>query len=245
MSRFSKQAELYARYRPEYPREMYDFIFKHLSSRHFAWDCATGSGQVAKYLADYFEKVYATDISQEQLSFAPQRNNIEYLDTSAENSGLPSNQCDLITVAQAIHWFNFEQFYKEVRRVGKNGSLLAVIGYGMVRISDKLDPFIDDLYEEAFSSHFNKNRKYIDEQYRTIPFPFEEIPSPLFQNQYNWSLRELEGYFNSWSAIQKIKSEKGYNPVDDTISLLKKRIPDPQNLKVTFPVFMRLGKVKS
>lgn len=241
-SKFSKQADLYAKYRPDYPREMYDFIFKHLSSQRLAWDCATGSGQVAKYLADHFEKVYATDISTEQLRFAPSKDNIEYLEASAENSGLPSNHFDLITVAQAIHWFNFEQFYEEVRRVAREEALLAVVGYGMVRINKELDPIIDDLYEEAFGAHFNKNRKYLDEGYQTIPFGFDEIPSPSFENNYHWTLKELEGYFNSWSAVQRMKSD-GYNPVDATINKISERVSDRQKLAVTFPVFMRLGKI--
>lgn len=244
MSQFSKQAELYARYRPDYPKEMYDFIFEHLSGRQLAWDCATGSGQVATYLADHFEQVTATDISQEQLSFAPRRDNIEYLEASAENSGLPDDHFDLITVAQAIHWLDFDAFYKEVRRVAKEDALLAVIGYGMVRVNEELNPIIDNLYEEAFGTHFNKNRKYVDEHYRTIPFPFDEIPNPSFQNHYHWSLDELEGYFNSWSAISKMKSE-GYNPVDKTISELKQRVNNTENIEASFPVFMRLGRVRS
>ena len=99
MSRFSKQADLYARYRPEYPQELYNFIFKHLSAQHHAWDCATGSGQVANVLSKYFDEVIATDISEKQLSHAPQKPNISYRIAPAEDSGLPSDYFDLITVA--------------------------------------------------------------------------------------------------------------------------------------------------
>lgn len=235
---FSKQAALYAQFRPDYPKEMYDFIFKHLTSRKYAWDCATGSGQIAKYLAKHFDKVYATDTSIEQLSHAPKIANVEYRKSSAEDSGLQANYFDLITVGQAIHWFNFEQFYTEVRRLAKKDALLAVIGYGMVRINESINPIINDLYEVAFGAHYAEARTYIDNEYQTIPFPFKEIQTPKFENTFDWSIDQLEGYFSSWSAIQKMKSD----PVATTIRQIKK-ITSEQNFSVTFPIFMRLGKV--
>lgn len=242
--RFSKQSDLYARYRPDYPREMYDFIFRHLSARETAWDCATGSGQIANYLADHFDKVLATDISDEQLSYAPKRSNVEYLKASAENSGLAKDQFDLITVGQAIHWFDFDSFYQEVRRVAKNNALLAVIGYGMVRINKQINPLVDELYEKAFSTYFGEARKYLDQHYTTLPFPISEIPSPNFKRALHWSVDELEGYFNSWSAIQKIKTEQDYNPATNTIRKVRKMMGDKNKLEVTFPVFIRLGRIE-
>lgn len=241
MSRFSEQSDLYARYRPEYPPELYNFIFGHLSSHVRAWDCATGSGQIAKVLARHFDEVIATDISKEQLGHAPQITNVSYGVASAEDSGLPSNHFDLVTVGQAIHWFDFEQFYSEVRRVAKPNALLAVIGYGMLRIDEQTNPIIDALYEESFGQYFSENRKYLDASYRTLPFPFDEIESPDFDHTLQWSLDKLEGYFNSWSAVQKMKTEQQYNPVNKTMEQLKEKLPD--DFDVTFPIFLRLGKV--
>lgn len=242
--RFSKQADLYAKYRPDYPEEIYKFIFEHLNQQKIAWDCATGSGQVAGYLASHFDQVFANDISEEQLSYAPEKGNITYLNTPAEHSGLPENVFNLITIAQAIHWLDFDQFYDEVRRTARKNALLAVIGYGMVRIDEQSNTVIDNLYERAFQEYFNENRRYLDNRYQNIPFPFDEITSPAFEKHYNWSIDELEGYFNSWSAIQRIKSEKGYNPADDTIAELKNVLDNSENFEVTFPIFMRLGRVK-
>ncbi len=241
--RFSNQADLYAKYRPTYPEEVYQYIFKHLNNQRAAWDCATGSGQVARYLSDYFDQVWANDISEEQLRFAPQKNNITYLNTPAEKSGLPNNTFDLITIAQAIHWLDFEGFYDEVRRTARENALLAVIGYGMIRISNELNPIIDDLYEHAFGQYFSKNRTYLDQRYQTIPFPFEEIKTPDFSRTYKWTIDQLEGYFNSWSAVQKIKTEQGYNPTDKTIRAIKSEVPETEKLSVSFPIFTRLGKV--
>ncbi|NGP87948.1 hypothetical protein [Fodinibius halophilus] len=152
---------------------------------------------------------------------------------------------DLITVAQAIHWFNFDEFYDEVCRVGRTGGLLAVIGYSMISINDKADPILEALYEEAFGTYFNENRQYLDQYYRTIPFPFEEIQTPNLEYTVSWSIDELEGYFNSWSAIQKMKSDQGYNPVPKTMNKLKSKLPETQKLEVSFPIFMRLGRLST
>lgn len=187
--------------------------------------------------------MYATDISKGQLTHAPQKKNIEYIHAPAENSGLPANTFDLITVAQAIHWFDFDLFFVEVKRAVKENALLAVIGYGMVRVDAAINPMIDQFYEYAFSRYFNDNRRYVDEHYQTIPFPFEEIETPEFSISYDWGLEELGGYFNSWSAVHKMKEENGFNPVDDFMQQLNVKWNKDETKKVTFPIFLRLGKI--
>ncbi|MGD8427334.1 MAG: methyltransferase domain-containing protein [Balneolaceae bacterium] len=241
---FSKQAKLYAQYRPTYPDEMYRFIFERMQAMEVAWDCGTGSGQVAVYLAARFKHVFATDIDKEQLKHAFQKPNITYKNAPAEDSGLPANYFDLITVAQAIHWFDFEKFYHEVRRVAKDQALLAAISYGMLQIREDIDPILNELYREAFGSYFSEVRQYIDQRYQTIPFPFEEIPSPLFKSTFSWTLDHLEGFLNSWSPVQKIKTAANYNPVDPIIKRVRKLIPGDEKISVSFPVFMRLGRIK-
>ncbi len=242
---FSEQARTYAQYRPRYPQELYDFILALLDEKSAAWDCATGSGQVARRLADYFERVYASDISSEQMSFAPQKSNITYLNAPAENTPFPDDAFDLITVAQAVHWFNIDDFYAEVRRTAKNGALLAVIGYGMVRVNKVLNPIINQFYDDAFTNYFTENRSYLDHHYSTIPFPFKEIESPDFNASYEWSISDLEGYFNSWSAVQKIKEEEGYNPVPGVIAEIEEYWDKDEIKEVRFPIFMRLGQINS
>jgi len=241
---FSEQADLYAQYRPVYPKAMYDFIFRHVPQKRVAWDCGTGSGQAAIYLAEHFEEVYANDISKEQLDNAPERENITYFNVPAENTGFPENKFDLITVAQAIHWFDFNNFYKEVYRTAKNKALLAAICYDIVQVDEELNLMIKKFYDKAFERYFGKNREYIDEQYQTIPFPFGEIEAPEFSMSYQWESSDLEGYFNSWSAVQKIKKTDGINPVDHWMEELKSKWPKNEVKEVTFPIFLRLGKIK-
>ena len=241
--RFSKQSELYARYRPGYPDELFEFIFSHLNKKEMAWDACTGSGQVASVLSEHFSKVFANDISREQLSHAPEKSNIEYVKVAAEETGFPGNIFDLITIAQAIHWLDFDQFYKEVIRTAADGCLIAVIGYGMVRINEDINPYIDKFYNYTFSEYFSENRRYLDRHYKTIPFPFDEIESPEFTNKLDWSIHDLAGYLNSWSTVQKFKDDKGFNPAEKLIKELKPHWSEGEEKEVNFPVFLRLGRV--
>ncbi|MDR8390179.1 class I SAM-dependent methyltransferase [Aliifodinibius sp. S!AR15-10] len=242
-SRFSKQSKLYAKYRPDYPAELYDFIFSHLNAWDTAWDCATGSGQVAKILANHFKQVYASDISDEQMAHAPRESNIQYFNVPAENSDFPSALFDLITVAQAIHWFDFEKFYEEVRRTAKHGALLAVAGYGRVTVDPKLDKLIDPFYDQMFGQYFDKNRTYLEQKYRSIPFPFYEISTPAFSRTLDWTPSDLEGYLNSWSAVQQYIQDHKSNPVDLLLEKVHAVWQPDEYREVTFPVFLRLGRI--
>src|SRR5688572_5337465 len=131
---FSSQSKAYASFRPTYPKALYDFIFRHVSTKGTAWDCATGNGQVASYLSGYFDEVYATDISQQQLDQADKKKNVFYSITPAERTAFENDQFDLITVAQALHWFDRDKFYAEAVRVAKPNAILAVWGYAMLHI---------------------------------------------------------------------------------------------------------------
>jgi ubiquinone/menaquinone biosynthesis C-methylase UbiE len=240
---FSQHSKEYAAYRPAYPSEIYDFIFSHLKSFESAWDCATGNGQAANDLASRFKKVFATDLSEKQIQQAIPKGNIEYSMCKAEQTPFADNSFDLITVAQAIHWLNFDLFYNEVKRVSKPNSLFAVWGYGLLSVNLPIDKLINDFYVNVVSSYWNKERKFIDEKYQTIPFPFEEIPSPKFEMMVEWTIDELKGYLNTWSAVQKFIESNQFNPVDALIDSIK---PYWENEKkvVRFPLFLRLGIIK-
>jgi len=92
---FSKQAADYARFRPRYPREMFEYLGRIAPSRALAWDCATGNGQAAVGLAAVFERVIATDASEKQIANAEPHERVEYRVAPAEESA--SNQAPLIS----------------------------------------------------------------------------------------------------------------------------------------------------
>ena len=239
---FSLQARQYAAFRPEYPGDLFDFLMSLVPDKAAAWDAGTGNGQVAVKLADFFETVYATDISPQQLANAPARSNIIYKVEPAEHTSAPDNIFNLITVAQAIHWFNFDLFYAEVYRTLKADDLLAVIGYGLLQIDEKTDAVIQKLYTTILGRFWDQERKYIDALYKTIPFPMAEIPTPAFAITCTWTFEQLTGYLNTWSAVQHYIKLNKLNPLSLVQQELKAGWGQDLIKKVTFPVVLRVGR---
>lgn len=240
---FSKQAAVYAKYRPAYPEQLYDFIFEHVANKQAAWDCATGNGQAAKELATAFVKVYATDISQKQIENAAQQPNIFYSVQPAEQTNFPDNSFDLITVAQALHWFKFDDFYTELKRVAKPQGVFAAWMYSLLRISGEIDALIEQHHYNTLDSYWDDERKYVDEEYRSIPFPFKKIKTPSFVIEYEWTTDELEGYLNTWSGLQKFITANQYNPVDELMIRIKP-FWEQKQMKIRFPVHWLMGRIE-
>jgi SAM-dependent methyltransferase len=238
---FSIQSASYAAFRPSYPAELYNFLLPLITSKQTAWDCGTGNGQVAKVLSNYFTNVYASDISEQQINQAVKKSNIYYSINAAERTNFENNFFDLIVVAQAIHWFDFDAFYREVKRTLKPGGLLAVIGYGLLTINDEADKVIHQFYSETIGQYWDKERKYVDENYTTIPFPMNEIESPSFKIAFEWTLEELTGYLGTWSAVQHYLKAINSNPVDIVYPQLAGLFSSKQKIKGHFPVLLRAG----
>jgi SAM-dependent methyltransferase len=240
---FSTQANIYAQFRPTYPPELYDFVLGKVPQRHRAWDCATGNGQVATVLAGYFAEVVATDISQRQLDFAKQAPNLSYRVSSAEQTPFADNSFDLITVGQALHWFDFERFNQEVRRVSKPGGVIACWGYELLNISPELDALILDFYQNTVGSYWDPERKHIEEQYARIPFPFEQVAFGVFPAEVYWQPDHLFGYLRTWSAVQRYIKTHQHDPVGDFAKQIAPHWPAHEVKVVTFPMFVQLGVV--
>ena len=238
---FSTQSSSYARYRPAYPQELYKFLKEKLTITETAWDCGTGNGQVAGELANFFQKVEATDISKQQLENAVKKPNIQYSVKRAEETNFPDNSFDLITVAQAVHWFNFKTFYNEVERVLKPNGIIALIGYSLFKSNLETDKLIHKFYKDIIGPFWDEERRYLNEKYQTIPFPFQEIETPTFQQEYQWSFDHLIGYLETWSAVKHYEKEKGENPVNLIKNELKTAFGNKN--KIVFPILLRLGKL--
>jgi SAM-dependent methyltransferase len=238
---FSGHASQYAAFRPTYPAELYEFLYSHVSSFENAWDAGTGNGQVARVLARRFKNVFATDISKRQLENAVIAENIFYWQTG-EQTTFSEKYFDLICVAQAIHWFDREKFYAEVKRVAKPTALIAVWGYGLLSINKEIDELLQDFYTRTIGSYWDKDRRLIDQQYKTISFPFRELECPAFSIHTEWNLQELHGYLTTWSSVQKFIEMHEVNSVDELISRIQPHWKIDKQ-PISFPIFMRVGKV--
>jgi SAM-dependent methyltransferase len=241
--RFSRQAEAYAQFRPRYPARLIAALAALAPQRQLAWDCGTGNGQCALLLAQHFQQVIATDISARQIAQATPTPNVEYRLEPAEASSLPERQTDLIIVAQAIHWFDFERFCAEAQRVLRPEGVLAVLGYGLFQTDDpQLDQSIGRFYHETIGPYWDPERHYIDEEYRTIPFPFEEVAMPAHEMAFQWALPDLLGYLSTWSAVQRYIAQEGENPLLALARELERGWSSAANIRIRFPLLLRVGR---
>jgi ubiquinone/menaquinone biosynthesis C-methylase UbiE len=241
---FSKQADLYARYRPTYPKELYEYILSFVKEKNTAWDCATGNGQAAVVLAEYFKKVIATDISAAQIEKAIPKGNIEYSVCSAESTPFADNTFDLVTVAQAYHWIKWDEFKKEVTRVCKANAVIAVWTYDRNSLGDKkIDDAIRGFYENVTKPYWDYERKYVEEKYSTVEFDYELLPVKNFETILNWQREDLIGYISSWSAVQKYIKINGQSPIPIIEEEIKKLWVKGEAKKVVFPIYLKLGRI--
>jgi SAM-dependent methyltransferase len=240
---FSRQSEQYAQYRPQYPDEIYAYLASIAPGRSLAWDCGTGNGQAAVGLAKYFDNVHATDASAEQIALAYRHDKVDYRVEPAEHVSLNVSSTDLVTVAVAVHWFHFEEFYREVKRVLNPEGILAVWTYSLTEISPEIDELVFKYYADILKDFWPERIRYLEERYQTIPFPFEEIAVPSFVMEINWSLIQFAGFLNSWSATQRYKAEKGHHPLEIIWPKLLAAWGDENEPRlIRWPLHFRIGR---
>jgi SAM-dependent methyltransferase len=242
---FSRQAIGYSRFRPRYPAELFELLAARVGDRHRAWDCGTGNGQAAVALAGFFDEVIATDASASQLAAAEAHPRVTYLIAHAERCPLPAGSVDLITVAQALHWFDLERFYGEVRRVAKPGAVLAAWCYGIATISPAVDRVVDYLYSDLVGPYWPAERQVIETRYETLDFPFDEWKAPALEITADLSCDEFLGYLATWSAVQQFIAHQGADPIERVVHDLQAAWVPGQRRVVRWPLSMRWGRVAS
>lgn len=243
---FSGHADLYLKFRPRSPKELFPYLASLAPGRSLAWDVGTGNGQAARDLVPYFNRIIATDASAEQIQHASPHPQIQFEVSRAENSKIAPHSIDLITAAQAIHWFDFEQFYLEVRRVAKPGAVLAVWCYGLAKVSPELDREIQIFYDQTVGKYWPPERSVIDAEYKTIPFPFPEINTPTFSMIEERTLEMYCGYLYSWSAVQRAIKAVGPSVFHSFVDRITPLWGNPSTArKIHWPLGLRVGRVTS
>ncbi len=241
---FSTQSDDYAKFRPVYPQELVNYLVSLSETKDRCWDCGTGNGQLAVKLADHFEEVCATDISEKQLANAIQKENIQYSKQPAEKTNFPDSHFDLVTVAQAAHWFDHQRFNEEVKMVLKPSGVIALFGYALVQVDEEVQPIIDHFYWNITKPYWDPERDHIEAGYQTIPFPYNEIGDvPKFQMEKEVTLDELVGYISTWSAVQHYIKKNGHSPIDSLHDQLAQKWNSGKRI-ARFPFFIRVGRVK-
>lgn len=249
---FSRQSKEYAVSRPTYPKTLFEFLAGLVERRELAWDCATGNGQAAVQLAGYFGGVVASDASKKQVENARAvPANVSFKVFPAEKPELADASVDLVTVAQALHWFRLDDFYREVRRVARKGAAIAAWTYGLHSVSPEVDRITQTFYRDIVGRYWPPEVRYIENRYEDIPFPFTQIKSPNFQIELEWSLQNLVGYFYSWSSTQKYIQENGSDPLEKVYSDLVAAWGGKEGeegdagktKKVTWPIYLKAGRL--
>lgn len=241
---FSHGSAAYRRHRPTYPPELFAALAALAPSTAAAWDGATGNGQAAVGLGGRFARVIASDPSASQIAQATRHPRVRYFVGRAEESALREASVDLVTVAQAIHWFDLDRFYREVERVAKPGAVLAAWCYDLVRITPGVDRCVDRFYTEVVGPHWPKERAHVESHYRELPFPFEEVAPPRCTMRARWNLGGLLGYVETWSALKAYREARRVDPLPDLAARVAAAWGDSQRRRgVVWPLYFRIGRV--
>ncbi|MDX1555056.1 MAG: class I SAM-dependent methyltransferase [Xanthomonadales bacterium] len=243
---FSGHAAAYAQHRPTYPESLFDWLAAQAPSGELAWDCATGNGQAALALADRFKRVVASDASAQQLSEARRAQNIDFRNEPAECSSLESATVDLLSVAQAWHWFDHPAFAREAERVLKPAAILAVWAYPLATVDAPVDAVVHELYEGTLGEWWPKERALIEDGYAALDMPWPVVDAPGFEMTARWDLAALMGYLGTWSALRRFMAEKGHNPLDAIADRLSRAWGDADSTKdVRWPLILKVFRKPS
>jgi SAM-dependent methyltransferase len=241
---FSGHARDYARFRPSYPNALIDWLAENATVEALAWDAGCGSGQLSVLLARRFQRVIATDASAEQLARATRHRRVEYRNSRAEESGIAAESVDLAVAAQAVHWFDLPAYYREVRRTGRPDSMVALVGYGEIAVGGSVDEVISRFYNGVLAPYWPPERRLVEEGYRSLPFPFEEVETPSLEMEAEWGVDELLGYIGTWSAVAALVKSAGPNALRSFGDALAESWgAGPAVRRVRWPLSLRAGRL--
>ena len=210
---FSAVSAGYARSRPRYPDALFEWLATLARHHRLAWDAGTGNGQAATGLAAHFAAVIATDASAAQVARAEAHPAVTYRVGLAEQSGLPDASVDLVTAAQAAHWFDLDAFHAEVHRVLAPGGAVALWSYALPRLDDPEPNAELAAFAEQMAPWWPPERRLVETGYATMPFPFDEVRAPAFDVTAEWNLDQLLTYLRTWSSVTRAIAETGADPV--------------------------------
>jgi SAM-dependent methyltransferase len=241
---FSTQASGYAKARPTYPRALFVELARLAPARALAWDAGSGNGQAAVALGDLFVHVVATEPSAAQLLEAAPHPRVSYHHAAEKAPMLKDASVDLLTVAQAAHWFDRDSYYAEVRRVARPGAVVALWTYALATIARDVDAAVYRFYNDVVGPYWPPERIHCMNGYSDFDFPFAELPFPQATMALEWSLDSFVEYLATWSAVVRYRKETGDDPLPALRAELLQSWGDPTiKRQVSWPLTGRIGRV--
>lgn len=214
-------------------------------SRVCCWDVGTGSGQAALQLAEHFDRVVATDASARQLEHAVPHARVTYRAAPAERAPLDDGSVDLVTVAQALHWFDLPAFYREVQRVARPGAAIAAWTYDLLTVDPAVDDVVRWFYTERVGSYWPPERRHVESRYATLDFPFPALSVSAPPIEARLDRAGLVGFIGTWSALARAREVEGGDPLDEFVQRLAPAWPDPEEPRlVRWPMVVLAGRVR-
>ncbi len=242
---FSDIAQAYARARPAYPPELFKFLAEIAPARKRAWDCATGSGQAAIGLSEWFEEVQATVAIPDHIAQSIGMEKITYSVQLAEKTEFADKSFDLVNVATALHWFDLDRFYGEVCRLLKPQGILAIYSHKQFHIRGPVGEIIRQLIFEPVEPFWPAETRLIRAEYRSIPFPFDEVPAPQLRMNLDWDFDDLKTYLGTWSAVRNFIREFGPQPMRSALEEVAKAWGTRETKRpVTMDMVARIGRLR-
>ncbi len=241
---FSAQSAAYQQYRPRYPPALFAALASAAPARGTAWDVGCGNGQASLALAEHFAVVHATDASGAQIASAEPHPRVRYAVAPAEQSGLPAKSIDLVLAAQALHWFHFERFHTEARRVARPGAVICAIAYELAEINPAIDTVVRHFYKADIGPYWPADRAHIETGYRDIPWPHSPMNLGSFAMQAEWTLNQFIGYLGTWSAVARYRSATGADPLPAVQAELSSLWAEPEvPRRVEWPLVILSGRL--
>jgi SAM-dependent methyltransferase len=166
--RFSDRVKNYVKYRPTYPSKMVDTLVKYClnDKNSVIADIGSGTGTLSSLLTDRGYRVFAVEPNNEMRLAAEERFKGSRLFTSlpytAENTGLEDGSIDLVTAAQAFHWFDRKACRKEFKRILKEEGMLAII-WNQRKTGSVFSKAYDEMLNRFADEYKTVNHRNIDD----------------------------------------------------------------------------------
>ncbi len=239
---FSAAAPDYARFRPRYPASLFDYLASLVTDRDLAWDCATGTGQAVAPLVARFRHVVASDVSFAQVTQANRPPGVTFFVARAERVPLRDDCVSLVTVGQALHWFDRAAFFAEVRRILRPDGILSAWTYNLCTVDGDVDSVVNVFYRDILRPYWPPERSLVEDSYDAIAFPFASTAVVTMQMSAHWTVEELLSYLGTWSAVKRYRDARHEDPVDCIRATLREAWGAIDRRSVSWPLCIRTAR---